>query len=101
LWKCVQQYGEEFTTEYAGRYQCQYGSLRPVVTKVLAKFLDCGDLHHGFARVCCPDCRLEYIREPFDDDLPFGPDAYAEQAPADEPGREHHAARPALPNCSA
>jgi hypothetical protein len=52
LWKCVQQRGEEFTTEYAGRYQNRYG----------------------------PPLRLEseYIREPFDDDLPFGSDGYAE-----------------------
>jgi hypothetical protein len=32
---------------------------------VLEKFLDCGDLHQGFARVRCPDCRLanESLRE--------------------------------------
>ncbi|MBP7276181.1 MAG: transposase zinc-binding domain-containing protein [Kiritimatiellae bacterium] len=50
-----------FRQEYPRRHLDRYGPLRPVVTEVIAKFLDCGDLHQGFARVRCPDCRLEYL----------------------------------------
>jgi hypothetical protein len=28
-----------------------------VVEQVLHEFLKCGLLEHGFARLCCPDCR--------------------------------------------
>jgi hypothetical protein len=49
---------------------------------VLEKFLDCGDLWEDLARPTdrAPPLRLEseYIREPFYDDLPFGPDSYAQ-----------------------
>lgn len=29
--------------------------------RVLARYLACGDLHHGFARVRCDDCGQEYL----------------------------------------
>ncbi|WP_234981209.1 transposase zinc-binding domain-containing protein [Desulfopila aestuarii] len=25
------------------------------------KYLECGDLHEGFARIRCPDCHHEYL----------------------------------------
>ena len=28
---------------------------------VIYKYLDCGDLHQGFARVKCNDCKHEYL----------------------------------------
>jgi hypothetical protein len=61
LWQCVQQHFDGFTTEYRASYQTKYGPLRPVVPDVVQRFLKCGDLHEGFARVRCPDCRLEYL----------------------------------------
>ena len=35
--------------------------LRPYVTDVIYKFLDCGDPYMGFAVVKCDDCKHEYI----------------------------------------
>ena len=32
---------------------------RPIIGDVARRFLRCGDLHFGFARVRCPDCQHE------------------------------------------
>jgi ribosomal protein S27E len=37
------------------------GFLRPIIPEVVRKFLDCGNLAQGFARVRCPDCAHEYL----------------------------------------
>ena len=38
------------------------GRLRRLVEeKVISRFLQCGDPHHGFARVYCPQCRHDYL----------------------------------------
>ena len=38
------------------------GRLRRLVEeKVISRFLKCGDPHHGFARVYCPQCRHDYL----------------------------------------
>ena len=29
--------------------------------RVIERFLKCGDAHHGFARVYCPECRHDYL----------------------------------------
>ena len=29
--------------------------------RVIERFLKCGDPHHGFARVYCPECRHDYL----------------------------------------
>jgi hypothetical protein len=43
------------------RYQRRFGFWRPYVTDVIRRYLDCGDLHFGFARVKCEDCGHEYL----------------------------------------
>ncbi len=43
------------------RYQRRYGFLRPIIPEVVNKFLDCGDLERGFARVRCDHCKHEYL----------------------------------------
>ncbi|MBA3270664.1 MAG: transposase zinc-binding domain-containing protein, partial [Acidobacteria bacterium] len=45
----------------AQRYARQFGFWRSAIEKAVNKFLKCGDLHHGFARVRCPDCRHEFF----------------------------------------
>jgi hypothetical protein len=40
------------------RFAPLYGEWRPVVGEVVGKFLACGILAHGFARVRCPGERL-------------------------------------------
>ena len=61
LWQCVHDHAAAFRQQYPRQHLARFGPLRPVVTEVIDKFLDCGDLHQGFARVRCPDCRLEYL----------------------------------------
>ena len=52
---------ETFLNVYESRFRGQYGYLRPVVSEAVYKFLDCGDLSKGFARVRCENCGDEYL----------------------------------------
>jgi len=61
LYQCVQAHFGEFEAAYPTRYQEQYGFYRPVINRVVEKFLTCGDLSKGFARVRCDTCRHEYL----------------------------------------
>ncbi|WP_456297565.1 transposase zinc-binding domain-containing protein [Desulforapulum autotrophicum] len=42
-------------------YASRYGFWRTYVMTVIFKYLDCGDLHMGFARVRCEECGHEYL----------------------------------------
>ena len=53
--QCVQDHFEDLEMVWDDRYQNQYGFFRPYVRDVIYRYLDCGDLHLGFARVRCPD----------------------------------------------
>ncbi len=46
---------------YEERFAATYGDWRPVVREVADKFLACGVLEHGFARVRCDACAHEYL----------------------------------------
>ena len=48
-------------TVYDDRFAREYGPWRPVVAQVADKFLACGVLEHGFARIRCDDCAHEYL----------------------------------------
>lgn len=61
LYQCVQTHFAEFEANYPARYQEQYGFYRPVIGRVVEKFLGCGDLTRGFARVRCDTCRHESL----------------------------------------
>jgi hypothetical protein len=61
LYALVEDYYEEFERVYDGRYQQQYGRWRPVIGEVIRKYLECGDLHRGFARLACDGCRYQAI----------------------------------------
>jgi hypothetical protein len=61
LYRCVQAHFGDFEAAYPTRYQKQYGFYRPVIGRVVEKFLTCGDLTKGFARVRCDTCRHEYL----------------------------------------
>jgi hypothetical protein len=39
----------------------EFGFFRPVISRTVRKYLECGDLEQGFARVRCPDCHHEYL----------------------------------------
>ena len=49
----MEDYYDEFERVYHERYQQQYGPWRKVIGEVLRKYLDCGDLHCGLARLAC------------------------------------------------
>ncbi len=60
-YQCVQDHFEAFEQVYEERFERQYGFFRPYVSHVIYRYLDCGDLHNGFARVRCGDCGHEYL----------------------------------------
>jgi hypothetical protein len=61
LWLCLWTHFNAFLQNYAQRQQRKYGFLRPIVEEVIGKFLECGDLSKGFARIRCPDCSHEML----------------------------------------
>ncbi len=48
-----QVYDEEFAKKY--------GYFRPYIKQVIYRYLDCGILHNGFARVKCEECGHEFL----------------------------------------
>ena len=60
-YQCVEDHFEEFERIYDDRFPKKYGFLRPYLKQVIYRYLDCGILHNGFARVKCGDCGHEYL----------------------------------------
>ncbi|NOR23957.1 MAG: hypothetical protein GQ542_06100 [Desulforhopalus sp.] len=61
LWKLLASHFTDFEENYDDLFQKQHGFYRLVISHVVRKYLECGDLHEGFARIKCPDCHREYI----------------------------------------
>jgi hypothetical protein len=61
LYRLIERHFQEFTTVYDERFARRWGYWRPVVAEVVEKFLACGILTHGFARVRCGACRHEFL----------------------------------------
>ena len=59
FYKLVDQYFDEFEQVYTQRYEKQYGFWRFIIRSSIDKFLKCGDLKEGFARVKCKKCGKE------------------------------------------
>ena len=59
LWRLMDRHFPTFQQVYDERFQAKYGFWRPVIDRSVTAFLRCGDLHEGFARVRCPDCKHE------------------------------------------
>ncbi len=60
-YRCVEDHFEQLEAVWDERYLRRFGFWRPYVTDVIQRYLDCGDLHFGFARVKCEDCGHEYL----------------------------------------
>ncbi len=58
---CFEDYFEVFEQVYEDRFERRYGFFRPYVKQVIYRYLDCGDLHNGFARIRCDECGYEYL----------------------------------------
>jgi hypothetical protein len=56
FWKIVAAHYDEFERVYPERYGAKYGFYRPALRIAANKFIKCGDLREGFARVRCDDC---------------------------------------------
>lgn len=61
FYKLVRDNFDRFEAEYPEKYQKVYGYWRPVIRSSIDKFLKCGDLREGFARVRCPKCKKEFF----------------------------------------
>ena len=59
--QCVQDNFEELQNVWDDRFASRYGYWRPYVMDVIYRYLECGDLHCGFARVRCDHCGHEYL----------------------------------------
>ena len=57
LKEIVEDHLEELTQNYDERLLGTYGPLHPRVRELFERFLRCGDLHFGFMRLYCDDCR--------------------------------------------
>ncbi len=57
--KLVERFYPEFERMYEEHYQDRYGFWRPIIGTPVERFLECGDLKQGFARVRCAKCRHE------------------------------------------
>ena len=61
LWQCLFRHYDTFQAVYEKRYQSRHGYLRPIIPEVVNKFLDCGDLERGFARIRCDHCQKDHL----------------------------------------
>ena len=61
LFRLIQDHFRALEAVYDERFAPRYGEWRPVVREVAEKFLACGILDHGFARVRCDGCAHEYL----------------------------------------
>ena len=61
LFRLVQDHLHRLQTVYDERFARDYGPWRPVGGEVTDKFLACGILAHGFARIRCDACAHEYL----------------------------------------
>ena len=61
LYKILQKHFERFLSVYEDEFERDYGPLRSVVKRAVYRFLVCGILEYGFARVVCGNCRAEFL----------------------------------------
>lgn len=59
--QCVQDNFEALQNVWDDRFASRCGYWRPYVVDVIYRYLECGDLHFGFARVRCDHCSHEYL----------------------------------------
>ena len=57
----ITRHFDRFQTVYEERYQSHHGFLRPIIPEVVNKFIDCGHLERGFARIRCDHCKKDHL----------------------------------------
>jgi len=58
---CVEDHFETFERVYEERFERAYGFYLPYLRSVIYRYLDCGVLRNGFARIRCGECGHEYL----------------------------------------
>jgi hypothetical protein len=61
LYALMESLYERLKRTWEERFEARYGSWRGFVDAVVARYLDCGLLDRGFARVYCDSCRAEFL----------------------------------------
>ncbi len=61
LYKIVFNYYESYEEIYPERYEKEYGYFRTEVKESIKKYLDCGILEHGMARIYCKEYGNDYF----------------------------------------
>ena len=61
LYRLLVDHFDSFRGRYEDRHERQYGRWRHVIDEVVARFLECGVLEAGFARVRCDECKAEFL----------------------------------------
>ena len=61
LWPCLWNEFGDFLVNHTQKNEKSQGFLRPIITDVVDKFLECGDLSKGFSRIHCEDCAHEML----------------------------------------
>ena len=60
-YRCVEDHFEQLENAWEDHYQQKFGYWRSFVMKIIYKYLECGVLRFGFARVRCYTCHHEYL----------------------------------------
>jgi len=60
-YQCVEDHFEIFEQIYEHRFERRYGFYRPYLGQIMLRYLDCGVLKNGFARIRCENCGHEYL----------------------------------------
>jgi len=60
-YQCVEDHFEEYERVLEERFERVYGFYRSYLRSVICRYLDCGILCNGFARVRCGECGHEYL----------------------------------------
>jgi hypothetical protein len=61
FYRILERCFDNYVGRYDERFESHSGPLRPVVTRTVGAFLDCGRLFNGFVRIRCPSCGREHL----------------------------------------
>ena len=61
LYRVLADHFEHLERVHEERFERTHGPRRPAARRAASRFLDCGLLEHGFARVRCEACRAEFL----------------------------------------
>ncbi len=60
-YKIFENHYKSFRENYEERYEWRYGYFRTLVDEEVEKYLKCGILKYGFARIRCSQCGKEML----------------------------------------